>query len=146
MAAVTWNGLDELRAALRALPEHLAGEAQSIVKAAADDAMATMSAAYAGHVVSGNLQRGLKMKELAVGRYGVGYQVRNTSPHAWWYENGTEVRHTSKGVSRGKMFKSRPPGHVMLPTAIRRRALMYRALAAMLEREGFLVSGSADAT
>jgi hypothetical protein len=81
----------------------------------------------------------LKKIEQASGRYGVAVQIRNTSPHAWMVENGTDARHTSRGFSRGRM----PPFHVMIPTAARVRAQMYRDLSAMLVREGLLVTGDA---
>ncbi len=139
MAALLWGGLDDLRTALRNLPAHLAQEAATIVTRAAEEARATMAADYAGHVVTGNLSRGLTQRAQSLGPYGVGVEVRNTSPHAWMVENGTEARHTSRGFNRGKM----PPLHVMLPTAIRRRAQMYHELKDLLLREGLTVRGDA---
>jgi hypothetical protein len=137
MASVTMTGLDELLTQLRTLPEHLAGQAQTIVTTAAEDARTTMAADYAKHQVTGNLSRGLKKRDKAGGRYGVVIEVVNTSPHAWMVENGSDARHTSRGFNRGRM----PPLHIMLPTAIRRRAQMYRELKAMLVDEGLTVSG-----
>jgi len=146
MASVTWTGLDELEQALRTLPDRLTGEAQGIVRAAADEALATIASDYAGHVISGNLQRGLKRQEQSAGRYGVAYRIVSASPHAWWFEHGTMARHTAKGASRGAMWGGpRPAGHVVVPTAIRVRTQMNRHLVAMLEREGLLVTGSVTA-
>jgi hypothetical protein len=139
MAGVTWTGLDALRTALQNLPDHLAQEAGTIVRQAAEDARATMATAYETHQVTGNLARGLKRMEQASGRYGVAVQIRNTSPHAWMVENGTDARHTSRGFNRGRM----PPFHVMVPTAQRARAQMYRDLKAMLVDQGLLVTGDA---
>lgn len=137
MAEVIWSGVDELLEQLRDLPDHLAAEAGSIVQGAADNAMSAMAAAYAQHVVSGKLERSLKKTEQAIGRYGVAYQVKNTAPHAWMYENGTIARHNKKGANRG----AAPPRHAFVPNAERSRAAMYQQLRAMLEREGFTVTG-----
>jgi hypothetical protein len=134
MARVTWTGLDELMTALKNLPEHLAEEATTIVASAAQDVEATTEAAYVG-----SLQRGVKITEKAIGRYGVAYQVRSMSWLAWIYENGSVARHTVNGVSRGAM----PPKHVLIPAAERRRPQMYRELKDMLVREGLVVSGDA---
>jgi hypothetical protein len=146
MASVTWTGMDDLMTALRTLPEHLTDEAQGIVRAAADETLSTIASAYAGHVISGNLQRGLKRQEQAAGRYGVAYRVVSASPHAWWFEHGTMARHTATGASRGAMWGGpRPAGHVVVPTAVRVRTQMNRHLVNMLEREGLLVTGSVTA-
>jgi hypothetical protein len=137
MAAVTWSGMDDLMTALRTLPERLAGEAQGIVKGAADDAQTAIAAGYPSR--TGDLKRRLRLVTKATGPYGVGYQVRNTSPIAWIFESGSQARHTRLGANRGAM----PPGHVFIPAVVRARTQMYRALKAMLEREGLLVSGDA---
>jgi hypothetical protein len=133
MATVLWTGFDELRQQLRELPEHLAGEAGTIVNEATDSFMTTTAAAYPKR--SGNLSRGLRKLQKSSGRFGVVYQVKNVAPHAWIFENGTQVRHTAIGANRGAM----PPGHIFVPNAIRTRAQMYQRLAAMLEREGLIV-------
>ena len=74
-----------------------------------------------------------------MGAYGVGVVVTNTSPHAWMFENGTQVRHTRIGANRGAM----PPGHVFIPEAERQRRQMFGAFKDMLEREGLVVTGDA---
>jgi hypothetical protein len=138
MATLEFVGLDELMLGLVALPDQLVGEATAILRAAADGMMAEAAAAYP--VRTGNLRWGLKKTELSLGRYGVAYQVANTAPHAWIFENGTEARHVAVlppwpaanfGPDRGRM----PPGHVFIPAAERHRAQMYRNLSAMVERE-----------
>jgi len=137
MATVLWTGFDELLTALRNMPEHLASEAGTIVNAAADAFMADLATAYPKH--TGNLSRGLRKVQKSGGRFGAIYQVKNVATHAWWFENGTQVRHTKLGANRGAM----PPGHLFIPYAERHRAQMWRHLADMVEREGFLVTGRA---
>lgn len=119
------------------LPEHLTDEASSIVDDAGERAMAESFQGYKRR--SGNLRLGLKKEAKFIGRYGTAVVVKNTAKHAWMYENGTQTRQTRLGANRGAM----PPAHTFIPAAERSRAQMYRELAAMLEREGFLVSGHA---
>lgn len=132
---IVWEGLDELRAALRQLPSDLAAEATGIVIAHAEGAAQEIEGAYPAR--TGNLRNGMDVIRSAAGRFGVGALVRNRAKHAWIFENGTQARHTSLGASRGSM----PPGHVFIPRIIRWRARMYDALRAMLERHGLAVSG-----
>jgi hypothetical protein len=141
MATVTIDGFDELMQALQHLPDHLVEKATTIVSDAADRMLTEATSGYP----SGALQAGMVKTEQAMGRYGVGYQVKNRAPHAWWYEHGTETRHTAKGADRGAMYggPKSPPGHVFIPAAERARPQMYRDLMAMLEAEGFEVTGSA---
>jgi hypothetical protein len=135
--ALTIEGLDELRAALRRLPEELAAEAGGIVLTAATDAASAMDAQYAAHEWTGNLRRGLSVtREEATQRYGARAVVKNRAPHAWWAENGTQIRRTSKGVNRGAM----PPIHVFVPTAIKYRRAMVEQLKALVRRAGLVVS------
>lgn len=132
---VVLTGFEELRLALRQLPDHLVDEATGIVTARAEAAAAQVVAAYPEK--SGNLRKGVKVDQLATGRGGVARRVRSTSKHAYLYENGTQARHTDLGANRGAM----PPAHVFVPTMIRERREMTRQLAAMVEREGLTVTG-----
>jgi hypothetical protein len=140
-------GLDELALILMALPEHLVEQATAIVGRAADRMMAETAAGYPSGG-TGNLRKGLTKTEEAVGRFGVAYQVKNKAPHAWWFEHGTQTRHTASGAKRGVMFGKQegltgprtPPGHVFIPTAARVRAAMYRELREMLVAEGLILS------
>ena len=137
MATVLWTGFDELREALRNLPDHLAAEGGAIVNAATDAFMAEVEAAYPVGP-TGNLKRGLRKLQKSSGRYGVIYQVKNVAKHAWIFENGSQTRRSRSGNP-----SPMPPGHIFVPAAIRHRARMYRNLANMLEREGLLVTGVA---
>ena len=138
MATVLWTGFDELIEQLRRLPEHLTAEGGAIVNAASDAFMADVEAAYPKR--TGNLARGLRKLNKTSGRFGVVYQVKNVAKHAWLFENGSQTRRSRAGNP-----SPMPPGHIFVPAAVRHRAQMYRNLAAMLEREGLLVTGSVAA-
>jgi hypothetical protein len=137
MATLVWDGLDELKAQLRALPAELTGEAAHVIQATANRAEADMSAAYAAHRRSGELADALKQVERD-NRTEFGYAITmiNTSPVAWIFENGTQARH--RGLrSTGAM----PAGHVFLPAMIHNRAWMYGQLKGVLTRAGLGVTG-----
>jgi hypothetical protein len=137
MASVTWDGLDELKARLRALPAELTGEAAHVIQATANRAEADMRAAYSEHVRSGELRDALKQLERDTPtEYGYAITMINTSPVAWIFENGTQARH--RGLrSTGAM----PAGHVFLPAMIRNRRPMYEQLKGVLVRAGLGVTG-----
>lgn len=130
---VQWTGLDEMRAALRALPQTLATEATHIVEAAANSAAREIKARYPRK--SGNLSDHLTLTPEAVGPFGVAYRLQNTAKHAWIYESGTELRYTVAGVPRGRM----PASHVFLGGVLPAKRRMNADLQALLERHGFLV-------
>jgi len=137
------NGLEELRAALRNLPQELTNEAGVIVQAQAEAAMREMDLKYAEHEWTGALRRGLIMtRDFTQTRFGVRWIVRNRAPHAYWAEYGTEMRETigrksvRAGVSRGRMA----PLKIFIPIAMRRRRLMVAALTALLRRVGLIVT------
>jgi hypothetical protein len=143
---LTIEGLTELRAALRKLPQELAEEAGSVVLGAAQAAAAEMAGQYANHVYTGNLARGLSVtNEPGALRYGIRAVVRNRAPHAWWAEHGTVVRknYTRKQANRGAMPPLEPNG-IFIPIAQRHRRDMVRALIAIVERHGLVVTGTAD--
>lgn len=129
------TGFTELKAALRALPQELAGEAKDIVNAAATGAGADLSSAYPE--VSGNLRKGVKVEHVSGAALGVIARVKNTARHSHLYEFGSQVRRTSSGANRGAM----PPRPTFLPIVIRRRRAMYEALLALVRRAGLTVNG-----
>ena len=134
------NGLEEFKAALRQLPDELTNEAAVIVQAHAEAAYREMDAKYAQHEYTGHLRAGLSvMQNYTGGRFAVRWVVRNRALHAYWAEHGTEVRHTAKGTSRGRMR----PLHIFIPIAIRKRQLMVNALVGVVRKAGFQIS---DAT
>jgi hypothetical protein len=126
-----WEGLDELRAALRQLPEALTDEGATIVYDTGDQAAAAMVAAYPR--VSGKLKQGVRVRQSQYSRFGVQATVVNTAKHAWMFEHGTEARHTALGANRGRM----PVGQVFVPIMERYRRDMYnQKFRALLERHG----------
>lgn len=135
-----FEGLAELKEALRNLPGELTGEASHIVQGAANGATASIKANYAR--VSGNLVDGVSV-EFSRDGFSAGATVKSKSPHAWMYENGTQVRHTDAGANRGRMPPA-PPGRAFIPAMIKARRRMYEQFATMLDRHGLVVTGSAD--
>jgi hypothetical protein len=131
------EGIDELRAALRQLPEELTGEAAQIVEATTNGAIISVRDGYAVH--SGNLRDHVSGSVERSG-YAVVGVVKNTAKHAWMYENGTQARHTATGANRGSM----PPGHTFIPIVARARRRMYEQLKDLLRRNGLIVSGEAS--
>lgn len=131
------DGIDELREALRRLPDALRGEAGHIVEAAANGAAAEIKAKYPVH--TGHLRDGVEVRPSEVSHFGAGAIVVNRAKHAFIFENGTQARHNAIGANRGSM----PPGHVFVPIVIRKRRQMYEQLKDLLTRHGFQVSGDA---
>jgi hypothetical protein len=132
-----WEGLAEFKEALRNLTGDLTGEASHLVEAAGNGAAATIKGNYAR--VSGNLVDGVSVEFSRTG-VSTGAVVKSKSPHAWMYENGTQVRQTATGADRGAMPPA-PPGRAFIPEMIRVRRRMYEQLADLLKRHGLLVSG-----
>jgi hypothetical protein len=136
---VKWNGMEELRAALRQLPEDLTMEATRIVEGAANGAAAQIKAGYP--VITGNLRDGVMVTHRDKGKFTAGAVVRNTAKHAWLYDNGSQERHWASGKSTGKMWGKSAPTHLFVKTVIRARKSMYAQLKDLLERKGLKVSG-----
>jgi hypothetical protein len=134
---VVWNGLAELREALRNLPADMTAEASHVVEGAANAAAADIKAGYP--VRTGNLRDHVFVSHQDKGRFSAGAVVKNTAKHAALFEHGTQARHNSLGANRGSM----PPGRVFIPAVIKRRRIMYQQLRALLERHGLKVSGDA---
>jgi hypothetical protein len=132
-----WEGLAELKEALRNLTGDLTGEASHLVEAAGNGATATIKGNYAR--VSGNLDDGVSVEFSRTG-VSAGAVVTSKSPHAWMYEHGTQVRHTATGADRGAMPPA-PPGRAFIPEMIRVRRRLLEQLADLLKRHGLLVSG-----
>lgn len=82
------------------LPRELTEAAAPLVKHAAET---TFSESYSSYpVVTGNLRGGLVIVDNSTaGR--AAFVVSNRAPHAYVYENGTEVRRTDLGYDRGRM-------------------------------------------
>ena len=138
-ASVKLEGLDELREALRQLPENLKNEAAEIVIGAATDAMHQVQAAYP-QGPTGNLKRGVTMTvEPGSSKLGVTARVKSGAKHSSIFEKGTVERHTRNGANRGQMPKA-PDSERMIPIVIRARRRMTAALIALVQRAGFEVT------
>lgn len=137
-----FQGLEELKAALRSLPHDLSGEAGHIVEGATNSAEQRIKAEYSRHRVTGELADHVQAS-ITHTAYGVEGTVKNTSKLAQIFERGTEARHyvTVRGNTHatGRM----PPFHVFVPAIVRERRRMYQQLKEMLVRYGLLVSGDA---
>lgn len=133
---IKYTGLAELYEGLRNLPKELHAESADIVYANADKAAQEIIAAYPKR--TGNLARGVRVKR-EPGQFGARAAVRNTAPHAFMFENGTQARHTAIGANRGSM----PAGHVFVPIVVRRRRIMYAVLRELLIKHGLIVTGEA---
>jgi HK97 gp10 family phage protein len=136
-ASVTFDGLDELRQALLALPRTLADKSAVRVGAAAARAVDRIRAAYPEY--TGNLRNHIVSK-VERDSVSVLWTVKNTAHHAWIFENGTQVRHTATGANRGEM----PPGHVFIPIVMQERRAMYQDLADIVAGEGLEVTVDAS--
>lgn len=127
------DGLDDLRAALRKLPADLTQEASGIVTSTAEDAAAEIVSNYP--VVTGALKRGVRVAKVTSG-FIAGASVKNTAPHAYIFEHGSQTRKTRSGTPNPM-----PPGRVFIPIVVRKRRAMNGRLIALVRREGFEVSG-----
>jgi hypothetical protein len=128
-----FKGLEELKAALRSLPEELSGEAGKIIEAAGNRAVLDLRRAYP--VVTGHLRDGVEVTHTR-SRAGARAVVRSRAPHAWLYEHGVAGRKVGKGLNRRPTF-------VFMKTMSRIRKEMYDAFQALLERHGLRVTGRA---
>jgi hypothetical protein len=133
---LTFEGLDDLRAALRALPADLAQEAGDVIVETVNNAADEIVAAYPDR--TGHLRGGVKFS-VERSDFGVIGTVKNTANLAWIFELGSQARHTELGANRGSM----PPGHVFVPIVMKRRRQMFEELKTVLEKQGLEVSGDA---
>jgi hypothetical protein len=142
-ASVRWSGLNELRAALRNLPEELTAEAGHIVEGAANGAAVDIKRDYAKHRRTGDLQDGLTVTHFEKGKFSAGAIVKNTAKHAWLFDNGSQARHYITKRGKKHATGAMPPSHIFVRGAIRARRKMYEQLKALLERKGLVVTGDA---
>jgi hypothetical protein len=128
------DGLAELRAELRRLPEDLQGEAAHFVEAEGNGAALDIRRAYGQHRRTGNLQERVTVM-IERTKFGVSVEVKSADPIANIFEKGTEARHTDAGANRGVM----PAGHAFIPPMVRARRRVNAFLRSLLERKGLLV-------
>lgn len=133
---IKWEGLNELRTALRQLPVELSGDASEFVEHAAEITASSLRQSYPlGD--TGNLRAGVKVSTER-SQFGVKGVVKSTSPHSHLWEFGTQSRRTRQGWSRGRSPEHRRDG--LIPIAQRNRRQMYRQLVELVKRAGFQVS------
>lgn len=143
--SLTLDLFDDLREALRNLPEDLHDEAFGIMESTADAAMNDIRAAYP--VKTGNLRNGV-IKEVRAGLLKTVTVIKNTAPHAWIYEHGTAARHFTGTDKSGRHYiigdrGQAKAGNVFIPRMIRSRRQFYDDVAELMERHGLLVTGKA---
>jgi len=128
-----WEGLDEFRAALRALPAQLEAEATTTIDGAAQTTADRLTAAYPDK--TGELRAGVSVQKFSMSAI-----VVSASPVAHLWEFGTQVRETQKGFNRGA-----EPAHYnlgLVGIAEQERREMYADLIAIVEEAGFDVIGT----
>lgn len=128
--------MDELRAALRALPEDMAREASEIVQTQAEFARQDIQRVYPS--VTGTLANRVDTSKATTSRFGAGTVVRSRAPHSAMYEFGTKPRRTASGANRGRM-PAADASKAMIPIVIRRRRQMVAKLIELVRRAGFTV-------
>ncbi len=137
---IQWSGLEQFKAELRNLPEHLQDEAAKIVIAAATSAHQDVKAAYPTGP-TGNLKRGVKLTIESQSKLGAKAVVRSNAFHAHLFEKGTRLRKTKAGANRGRMPEA-PDSQQLIPIAIRARRRMVSALIELVQSIGLEVTPS----
>jgi len=149
-ATLRFDGMAEFRAALRKLPEDLAGEASNIVEATANGVAAQVRGNYPIGP-TGNLVRGVTVTHFENRKVAAGAIVKSVAKHAWIFERGTKVRSGAGGNERGRgsrrgnrlanrsAMPEAPESQQMVPVVVRYRRRMFEQLFAMLRRHGFTV-------
>lgn len=129
-----WQGLDEYRAQLAAMPEACAGEAAHLAEASANAVKVEIANAY--HWRTGDLRKRTTVTPLVKKGLVVAIEVKNTSKLASIVENGSEARHyfTVNGVKH--LTGAMPPEHVFWPRIERARRQLIAQWKLMVLRHG----------
>lgn len=135
--------MEEFSAALLRIPQDLIIQSNKIVEAEAYRAASEIQARYP--VRTGNLRKGVRVRQRFSKRGDIIVTVTNTAKLALIYELGTEARHyfTVNGVKHltGRM----PAGRVFLTIVPQRLRSMLLKLRDLVAAHGFRVSGDAAA-
>jgi hypothetical protein len=138
-----FDGIAELKQALRLLPESLTDEAGALVRAQALNAAGAIRATYA-RGPTGNLQNGVVAEaEQPFSRYGARYVVRSKAKHAYIYEYGTKARHYFTKAGKRHLTGAMPAARVFVRRMIEARARMQEELVWLLVRNGLMVRRAA---
>jgi hypothetical protein len=127
------DGLDELRKALRDMPDELTNDAIAIVATAAEDTASELRGVYP----DGPMADAVKVADRSH-QYQARFVVQSPTKEAGWWEYGTQNRHTQQGWNRGAepAHKDKSLGGI----AKRHRAAMKAALIALVQSAGFMVT------
>jgi hypothetical protein len=131
------DGLDDLRKALRDMPDELTNEAIGIVAGAAHDCAEELKSVYppgpmAAHVIVEDRSR----------QYEARFFVESQTDQAVWWEYGTQNRQTQQGWNRGA--EPAHPQQGLITLAMKHRATMRRELVALVQEAGFDVRDTGD--
>lgn len=140
-ASLKFDGLTELRAALRKLPEDLAGEASHIVEGIANGAASEVRRGYS-RGKSGRMIDGVQVTHLSTSKAAAGALLKSSAPEATiWEYTKEQRRQTRSGANRGVM-RLPPENKRMIPIVVRARKRMYAQLTDLLRRAGFVIEGA----
>jgi hypothetical protein len=139
--SLVFDGLADLKRDLLNLPKELQAEAGHIVQAHANAAAVQIKAAYPK--ITGRLRDKVAVTYDLTTGVAASAVVRNPSPLAYIFENGTEARHyvtvNGKIHRTGKMTGM----HVFIPRVMQERRKMYGDLKDLLVRKGLKAIGDA---
>ena len=131
---LTFDGLEDLKRALRSLPDDLHAECGHKVHAAANATVAAIKAKYGAHRRTGHLVDAVDAT-VDDSRFGTSALIAVKDEAAWWFENGTQARHWINGKLTGTM----PAYPIFLPTITKERRRMYEEQKDILQRHGLVV-------
>lgn len=145
---LSWNGVDDARRFLQALPRELHAQGGGIVMEAVQNAYFDIKNRYP--IDDGDLYRGLYVQVKRGGQYGIVAKLRQRAPHASLVEFGTKgkERHwKNRGLKRHGtrstgVMPPAPPGDYFIPLIQLHRARMNIKLKRLLERQGLRVTWS----
>jgi hypothetical protein len=130
------DGLAELKAEMRDLPEALRDAAVAIIDGTADAAAEDIRNAYP-EGETGNLKKGVRVRQqVQPSPFGYSVAVISAAQHANIFEYGAATRKTNKGWNRGSM----PAGNVFIPRMAKHRRRMWERFRVLLEQAGLRVT------
>ena len=137
---LVFEGMQELKEALKNLPAELRGETSNEALAAANGAALDIRRGYGAGAES--IAAAVVVERDAPGPWAAGATVRTRHKLAWMFENGTQTR--SYVTSQGKTHRTGAmrPQHVFVPPVMRARYRFYQRVSDLLRRKGLLVTGN----
>ena len=134
-----FEGLAELKQALRDLPGQFNTEASKLALGAATGAAHDIRRGYPRTAES--LAQAVTVTADHPSTFAAGATIKVRHPLAWIFESGTEDRRYL--TSSGKQHRTGriKEGHFIVPVIMRARVRYYQQLREMLRRAGLIVSG-----